>query len=94
MTNELFEPYKIGNLELRNRFVRSATWDATADPSGAVTETSVDLYRALGQGGIGLIISGYAFVSEISGFMQLISKPLIANKQKNLIFITSLLEHM
>ena len=65
MTNELFEPYKIGNLELRNRFVRSATWDATADPSGAVTDTSVDLYRTLGQGGIGLIISGYAFVSEI-----------------------------
>jgi len=61
----LFEPYRIGRLELKNRFVRSATWDATADSSGAVTEKSVALYRKLGQGGVGLIVSGYAFVSPL-----------------------------
>ena len=64
MSVDLFEPYKIGNLELRNRFVRSATWDGSADESGAVTDNSVNIYRALGEGGIGLIISGYAFVSD------------------------------
>ncbi len=59
----LFEPYRIGNLELRNRFVRSATFDATADSSGAATDASVTLYRELGHGGVGLIVTGYAFVS-------------------------------
>ncbi len=63
MSIAVFEPYKIGKLELRNRWVRSATWDATADESGAATDNSVALYRELGKGGIGLIISGYAFVS-------------------------------
>jgi len=65
MSINLFEPYRIGRLELKNRFVRSATWDATADSSGAVTEKSVALYRKLGQGGVGFIISGYAFVSPL-----------------------------
>jgi 2,4-dienoyl-CoA reductase-like NADH-dependent reductase (Old Yellow Enzyme family) len=63
MPTDLFEPYKIGRLQLKNRFVRSATWDATADSSGAATEKSVALYHQLAQGNIGLIVTGYAFVS-------------------------------
>ncbi|MFC2005444.1 NADH:flavin oxidoreductase [Chloroflexota bacterium] len=65
MSTNLFEPYRIGGLELENRFVRSATWDATADSSGVVTDTSVALYRELARGRIGLIVSGYAFVSPL-----------------------------
>jgi 2,4-dienoyl-CoA reductase-like NADH-dependent reductase (Old Yellow Enzyme family) len=64
LTN-LFEPFSISGLELRNRFERSATWDATADSSGAVTDDSVALYRQLGSGGVGLIVTGYAFVSPL-----------------------------
>ena len=30
----LFEPVKLGTLTLRNRFVRSATWEAMATPAG------------------------------------------------------------
>ena len=63
MSTKLFEPYRIGSLELKNRFVRSATRDAMADDSGAATDDSVALYRKLGQGGVGLIITGHAFVS-------------------------------
>jgi len=65
MSTDLFQPCRIGQLELRNRWVRSATWDATADSSGAVTDESVALYRELGKGGIGLIVSGYTFVSAL-----------------------------
>jgi 2,4-dienoyl-CoA reductase-like NADH-dependent reductase (Old Yellow Enzyme family) len=65
MTTDLFKPYGIGTLELRNRFVRSATWDATADSSGTVTDNSVALYRELGQGGVGLIVTGYAYISPL-----------------------------
>jgi 2,4-dienoyl-CoA reductase-like NADH-dependent reductase (Old Yellow Enzyme family) len=59
----LFEPIRIGKMELPNRIMRSATWDATADPSGAVTDKSVEMYSVLGKGEIGLIVSGYMFVS-------------------------------
>lgn len=64
MSMNLFQPYRIGQMEIENRFLRSATWDATADSSGAVTDDSLNLYRELGKGGVGLIISGYAFVSS------------------------------
>ena len=60
---DLFQPFRIGNLELRNRFIRSATWDATADKEGMVTDESVALYNKLGRGDIGLIITGHAFIS-------------------------------
>jgi 2,4-dienoyl-CoA reductase-like NADH-dependent reductase (Old Yellow Enzyme family) len=63
MSIELFEPYTIGKLELKNRFVRSATWDNTASGSGAVTESSVAIYEKLGKGGVGLIVTGFAFIS-------------------------------
>jgi 2,4-dienoyl-CoA reductase-like NADH-dependent reductase (Old Yellow Enzyme family) len=60
---KLFESIKIGKMELPNRIIRSATWDATANASGAVTDKSVEMYSVLGKGKIGLIISGYMFVS-------------------------------
>jgi 2,4-dienoyl-CoA reductase-like NADH-dependent reductase (Old Yellow Enzyme family) len=60
---DLFKPFSIGKLELRNRFVRSATWDNTADSRGFVTDLSVARYEALGKGEIGLIINAFAYVS-------------------------------
>ena len=67
MTSKLFTPVKIGKIELKNRFMRSATWDAMADDSGLVTESSVAIYHGLNTGGIGLIVTGFAFVSFPSG---------------------------
>ena len=61
----LFEPITIGKLQLKNRAVRSATWDGGADENGAVTDGAVELFRGLGKGGIGLIISGHAFVTPL-----------------------------
>jgi len=65
MQVDLFKPYKIGSLEVKNRFVRSATWDATANDSGAVTDASIDIYNRLGEGGVGLIVTGFAFVTPL-----------------------------
>ncbi len=48
----IFEPIKIGKLELKNRVVRSATWDGAADSEGMVTDDAVALFRKLGRGGI------------------------------------------
>jgi 2,4-dienoyl-CoA reductase-like NADH-dependent reductase (Old Yellow Enzyme family) len=67
MANQLFEPIKINKLEICNRLMRSATWDGSADESGGITEQSLRIYKELGQGDIGLIVTGYAFVSHPLG---------------------------
>ena len=58
----LFEPYKIGNLEIRNRFVRSATYDGSADTDGCVSKRQMSLYEELARGKVGLIVTGVAYV--------------------------------
>lgn len=60
---ELFEPLTINGMRLRNRMVRSATWEGMCDPDGRPTPKLVDYNAALAQGGIGLIVSGYTYVS-------------------------------
>lgn len=60
---DAFSPISIRGMELGNRFMRSATHDTSADESGAVTDKSMSIYKRLGEGDIGLIVSGYAFVS-------------------------------
>jgi 2,4-dienoyl-CoA reductase-like NADH-dependent reductase (Old Yellow Enzyme family) len=67
VTSKLLKPFKIKNLKLQNRIMRSATWDATADEKGGITDLSVALYRELGEGNIGLIVTGYAYVSRPLG---------------------------
>jgi 2,4-dienoyl-CoA reductase-like NADH-dependent reductase (Old Yellow Enzyme family) len=62
--SELFKKAFIGNMELRNRFVRSATWAGMAGENGEVTEPLVHIYRELARGGVGLILTGYAYVNK------------------------------
>ena len=60
----LFRPGKIGNLEIKNRFIRSATGERLAAADGRVTDALVSCYAELAQGGVGLIVTGIAFVHE------------------------------
>ncbi|HSN55098.1 MAG TPA: NADH:flavin oxidoreductase [Candidatus Sulfomarinibacteraceae bacterium] len=62
MTRSVFDPVTINGLELRNRLVRSATWEGLGAPDGSVTEPMVEVYRELAEGGVGLIITGYMAV--------------------------------
>ncbi|MBU1168569.1 MAG: NADH:flavin oxidoreductase [Proteobacteria bacterium] len=59
----LFTPGKIGQLSINNRFVRSATYENTANSDGSITEDYLKIYRTLSKGNIGLIISGMIFTS-------------------------------
>jgi len=59
------KPKKIGNLEIKNRFVRSATYEGLATEDGEITEKLIDFYKTLSEGGSGLIITSYAFIQEI-----------------------------
>jgi 2,4-dienoyl-CoA reductase-like NADH-dependent reductase (Old Yellow Enzyme family) len=59
----LFSPISIGRLELKNRLVRSATAECLAtEPEGWATPALAGLYGDLARGGIGLIITGHAYV--------------------------------
>jgi 2,4-dienoyl-CoA reductase-like NADH-dependent reductase (Old Yellow Enzyme family) len=58
----LFEETNINGMTLKNRLVRSATWEGMAEPDGRPTLMMADFYRKLAAGGVGLIISGFAFV--------------------------------
>ena len=48
---------------MKNRLVRSATWEGMCEDDGRPTEKLTDCYRDLARGGVGLIMTGYAFVS-------------------------------
>jgi len=63
MTAKLFDSIKINGMLLENRVMRSATWDASADEAGGITGHSLEIFERLAGGGIGLIVTGYAFVS-------------------------------
>ncbi len=58
----IFEETGIKGLKIKNRLVRSATWEGMCDPDGRPTERLCRLYKSLADGGIGLLISGYTFV--------------------------------
>ncbi len=61
----LFEPLQLGNVQIRNRFVHSATCESVAEESGAVTDALVSRYRTLAKGEVGLIITGHMYVHPL-----------------------------
>ncbi len=52
----LFEPIKIGHLEVKNRIAFAATGMGTARPDGSITDQNICHYSARAKGGAGLII--------------------------------------
>ncbi len=60
----LFKTSEINGMKLSNRFVRSATWEGMAADDGSVTPKLTRTMVDLAEGGVGLIISGHAYVSQ------------------------------
>ncbi len=60
----LFEPYVIKGMEVKNRFVRSATAERMATEEGYCTDELINHYEELARGGVGLTIAGHASVQE------------------------------
>jgi 2,4-dienoyl-CoA reductase-like NADH-dependent reductase (Old Yellow Enzyme family) len=71
--SKLFSPYTLTGMELKNRFVRSATWEGMADGEGRVTPQLIECMTNLAEGGVGLIISGHAYVHPMgkAGMLQM-----------------------
>lgn len=59
----LFTPYKLGNLELRNRTIRSAAFEAMC-PGNRPGKELFDYHTAVARGGIGMTTVAYAAVCE------------------------------
>jgi len=59
----LFEPLSLNGMILPNRFVRSATWEAMALPDGCCSDDLVQTMERLALGGVGMIVTGHAFIS-------------------------------
>jgi 2,4-dienoyl-CoA reductase-like NADH-dependent reductase (Old Yellow Enzyme family) len=58
----LFSPKTIGNVELPNRFVSSATFESMAKETGEVSDELIRRYEKLAKGGVGLSITGLMYV--------------------------------
>lgn len=58
----LFDATTINGMQLVNRLVRSATWEGMCEDDGRPTEKLAACFRQLAAGGVGMIITGYAFV--------------------------------
>lgn len=70
---------------MKNRLIRSATWENLADRSGVFDEKFIQLYAKLAEGGVGLIITGFTSVSDLdddfSGMLRLGNDELISQFQ-------------
>ena len=60
----MFEKSEINGMKLKNRFVRSATWEGMAGEEGECTQKITDIMTELAEGDVGLIISSHAYVQS------------------------------
>eukprot|EP00727_Mastigamoeba_balamuthi_P002477 m51a1_g12226 putative cullin a (1124) ;mRNA; r:60316-65932 len=58
----LLQPFEIGGLRLRNRVIRSATWEGLATPEGHATPALASAMASLARGHIGLVITSHSYV--------------------------------
>jgi 2,4-dienoyl-CoA reductase (NADPH2) len=56
-TAALFQPGRIGNMQLRNRFVQAPIFTQFASTFGEVDDKLIEYHRARARGGVGLIIT-------------------------------------
>ncbi len=61
----LFSPYSINKMEVKNRFVHSATQECMSDDNGEVTDELIRRYVNLAKGETGLIIPGDMYVDPL-----------------------------
>ena len=63
-TKKLMQPYRLKNMELRNRIVMAPMLSRLCDPNGVVSQKLIDYYAARAEGGVGLIISEYCSIDD------------------------------
>jgi 2,4-dienoyl-CoA reductase-like NADH-dependent reductase (Old Yellow Enzyme family) len=66
----LFEPAKLGSLVLKNRLIRSATFEGSCDKNGFPGKGYLDQYLKLAKNPPGAIITGFAYISKAGRAMH------------------------
>lgn len=61
--SSMFEEAEIGGIRVKNRFVRSATWEGMARDDGSCPVELAEMMADLARKEVGLVISSHAFVS-------------------------------
>jgi 2,4-dienoyl-CoA reductase-like NADH-dependent reductase (Old Yellow Enzyme family) len=61
----LFDQTQFAGIKLKNRFIRSATYDGVADEHGHMTEALFHVYEDLAKGEVGTIITGLTSVTDL-----------------------------
>lgn len=78
--NKLLQPYLLGSLSVKNRFVRSATHDRMGNLDGTISSRELDMYEALAKNDIGLIISGHSYVQHPYGRVRVNQNAIYADR--------------
>jgi 2,4-dienoyl-CoA reductase-like NADH-dependent reductase (Old Yellow Enzyme family) len=60
----LFTKARIGSMEIPNRIIRTASHEGLADARGRPTPKQLEFYQGFIDGGVGLVITGYAGISQ------------------------------
>lgn len=60
----LFDEITLGKIKIKNRLVRSATFESGYNENGYYQQNMYDIYENLAKGGIGLIITGMVGIDE------------------------------
>ncbi|MBU3199228.1 NADH:flavin oxidoreductase [Clostridium estertheticum] len=60
----IFDEVKINKLKVKNRIIRSATWEGMAPEDGSFPEELFNVYHELAKGGVGTIITGFTSVAD------------------------------
>lgn len=76
----------LGGVQIRNRLIRSATWEGLCDADGRIPPELFDIYNELADGGVGLIVTGLTDVcpydTGIKGNMRLVSDDVISEYKR------------
>jgi 2,4-dienoyl-CoA reductase-like NADH-dependent reductase (Old Yellow Enzyme family) len=64
MDMNLFDKTQIGNMEVKNHFLRSATYEGKATDEGYPTDATKSIYQDLAKGDVGTIITSYSYITD------------------------------
>ena len=83
---KIFDEVDLNGLKLKNRLVRSATWEGMADHAGHIPKELYNVYESLAIGGVGMIITGFTSVYDddhlFYGIVRLSDNNLIEEHRK------------
>ena len=82
----IFDAVELKNLHLKNRLIRSATWEGLAETDGSIGDDTYKIYHELAAGGVGAIITGFTSVATndfyFGGMMRLSDNKLTPQYKK------------